>query len=353
MRLTLLIPELLWSEPGDSDAWAGTSAAQLPKFLASRRPAVEAARPWESVLLELAGLPGTTSMAAVRAAGESEAMIDADAGHWLCADPVHLRFHQDRLILADASELALSTDELQAVASTLNASLAPHRFHLTGAERGYVRLTSPVAEAQRPLSQKVGCEIRPTDLGPDAELRRLANEIQMLLHRHPVNVAREAAGRPVVNALWLWGQGDAALAPTAAIAPSRHFTAPAPVSALLAGVARIHGGTASALDGQLAAPTADTLVFADSLVRPAQYQDSRSWAEAWRALDHGILGPAISHLLAGRVSELVIVAPTVFGVLRWSLTPWAARLARLRPGRRPSLSSLAAALANNLAPNSP
>ena len=33
------------------------------------------------------------------------------------------------------------------------------------------------------------------------------NEIQMLLHEHPINAAREARGALAVNSLWLWGAG--------------------------------------------------------------------------------------------------------------------------------------------------
>jgi hypothetical protein len=37
--------------------------------------------------------------------------------------------------------------------------------------------------------------------------RRLFNEAQVLLHAHPVNAARVAAGKRPVNALWFWGAG--------------------------------------------------------------------------------------------------------------------------------------------------
>ena len=44
--------------------------------------------------------------------------------------------------------------------------------------------------------------------GPDAiPLKRLMNETQMLFHTHAVNVAREEAGRPLINSLWLWSGG--------------------------------------------------------------------------------------------------------------------------------------------------
>jgi hypothetical protein len=38
-------------------------------------------------------------------------------------------------------------------------------------------------------------------------VRRWLNEIQMLLHEHPVNVAREERGEPPLNGIWLWGGG--------------------------------------------------------------------------------------------------------------------------------------------------
>jgi hypothetical protein len=43
--------------------------------------------------------------------------------------------------------------------------------------------------------------------GSALPLTRWLNEVQMFLHGHPVNEAREACGKPVVNSLWLWGGG--------------------------------------------------------------------------------------------------------------------------------------------------
>jgi hypothetical protein len=40
-----------------------------------------------------------------------------------------------------------------------------------------------------------------------APLRRLQNEMQMLLYTHPLNDARAARGVPVVNSFWLSGTG--------------------------------------------------------------------------------------------------------------------------------------------------
>ena len=78
-------------------------------------------------------------------------------------------------------------------------------------------------------------------------LRRIQNEVQMLMYTHPLNDAREAAGLPTVNSFWLSGTGRAQ--------------------------------PAAAADLQID----------DRLRRPALTEDWASWREAWAALDAGPL----------------------------------------------------------------
>jgi hypothetical protein len=352
MRLTLLIPELLWSEPGDSDAWATADRSPAASLLAVRPPSVRPQCAWEHSALDLAALPAGVSLAALRAMGEAEAPFADDDPHWLCADPVHLRFHQDRLILADAADLALSADELASISATLNQHLSPVRVHFPATDRGYLRLVQPVAAAQRPLSQKVGCEVRPSDLGADAELRRLANEIQMLLHEHPVNVQREATRRPAVNALWLWGEGSR---PTSAAAPDMHWVVHGNASPFVAGLARRTGRSFSRLNAPLPRPSGSTVVFSDALLRAAQFQDSAAWSSAWQSIESDLLAPTMSFLRVGAIEAAEVVAPTIFGELRWTITAGAARIARFRSlfRKHHPLSALADRLAKNVAAKTP
>jgi hypothetical protein len=44
--------------------------------------------------------------------------------------------------------------------------------------------------------------------GDSAQLRRLMTEMQMLLHEHPLNLARERRGEPAINGVWPWGAGE-------------------------------------------------------------------------------------------------------------------------------------------------
>lgn len=334
MRLTLLIPELLWSEPGDTEANAPASRSAFAKILAQRRFARHRNVGWEASLLRLAGLRPESSLAVLRARGESSAGLveppaAAEARRWLCADPVHLRFHQDRLILADGHELGLRDDELAALASRLNAALAGRaEFFFSGPLRGYARLAANPPQAPlagQPLSRKIGCEVRPGDFGDAAEVRGLANEIQMLLHADPVNAARAAAGQPTVNALWLWGAGEAPLGAPGAI------DAIAGSHPLIAGIAKtlaipqLDAAASGARRGR------HTLHFIDTLNVPTHYQNSLDYATAWQALDRRHLGPALAALRQWRLRQVDVVAPVVFGEVHWQVSPlnaWTGRLGR-------------------------
>ncbi len=82
----------------------------------------------------------------------------------------------------------------------------------------------------------------------DARLiRRLQNEVQMLLYTHPLNDQREAAGLPTVNSVWLSGCG------------------------------RLPDGAGAAASVQVD----------DRLRQPALDEDWAAWCDAWRALDAG------------------------------------------------------------------
>ena len=75
-----------------------------------------------------------------------------------------------------------------------------------------------------------------------ARVRSLVNEIQMLLHEHPVNAARSARRQPAINSVWLWGIGSLERVFPASLPPL--YTD----DAWLAGLWRLHGAAARSLD---------------------------------------------------------------------------------------------------------
>jgi hypothetical protein len=128
--------------------------------------------------------------------------IDPGADSWARADPVHLRVMDERLIVLPAETFALRAEESRALCEALNAHFAGMEFGMAQPRRWYVKLGQ--IEESRPALDAAGTALElPKQTAP------LLNEIQMVLHSHPVNEAREARGEPPVNSLWLWGAGRA------------------------------------------------------------------------------------------------------------------------------------------------
>lgn len=142
--------------------------------------------------------------------------LDPGGAYWLRLDPAHLEVGMGGLMLRPAIALGLSADEAAALATSLGKLGLD--LHAPTPTRWYLRLPEPPALITTPLDQVVG-EYLTAHLPQGGDANRLmarVNEAQMVLHDHPVNLARDARGLAPVNGLWLWGGGVLpTLAPTA------------------------------------------------------------------------------------------------------------------------------------------
>jgi len=139
------------------------------------------------------------------------------AGRLLRADPVSLRADRDSAILRPPGVLGLDDDESRRLVADLNAFLAddglvlhaptPASWYLSGDLP--LRLgPSPDALAFRTLEASLDeahDAVPVEDRAARRRLRTLHSEIEMLLHTHPVNVARRSSQRLAVTGLHLWG----------------------------------------------------------------------------------------------------------------------------------------------------
>jgi hypothetical protein len=266
--------------------------------------------------------------AAFRRLGEAGAPNDMPTDAcWLCADPVHLRFHQERLILADSGSFGIELAEAQALVDELNRCFADVGvFHVASAERWYLQLAADKALGAHfaefkvpPLSAIAGRRIdRQLPEGqPTAWLRKLLNEAQMVLHAHPINTARESAGRLPINSLWLWGAG---------VLPSTmrsDFDGVWSMQALAIGLARAAGVAthATPIDATTlfthAASESKHLVIAEDLLGPVQYQDVAAYRSALLALEARWFVPLRQALLGGQLTQLDLISSTAYGTLHW------------------------------------
>lgn len=317
MRLTLLVPELIWPEPADQLTLGKLPAPGFEWLAAHAEFRRQPRLPFEVALARQFGLDDT-SFGALRLLGEDVSAAAVD-GHWLCADPVHLRFHHERIILADAGALELEDDEAEAIVAALNAEFADiGQFHFASARRWYLRLNTPVEHLAEPISAVAGRRVDSEISDKNATLTRWLNEVQMFLHGHPVNERRQSEGKPVINSLWLWGGGRLAR-PN----PGR-FTAVWSDNPLAVGLARAAGtpvhprpaGLRATLS--LASPATSQLVVLDSLLPTVLYEDSEGWRETWQALESDWFSP-LRGALGRQIEMLSIVAPTIYGELNWSL----------------------------------
>lgn len=131
--------------------------------------------------------------------------------YWLRLDPVHLEVAMGGLILQPQATLNLTRTEADALIDAINLHWLPEHLSLYAAHpaRWYMPLPEVPILHTTPLDQMAGEYLTP-HLPRGADARRflhLINEVQMLLHMHPVNQVREEAGLPLVNGLWIWGGG--------------------------------------------------------------------------------------------------------------------------------------------------
>ena len=152
------------------------------------------------------------------------ALVDCDAsiggtGSRLRADPVHLRPDVADLVLFDAEDIGVSSEEARALAETVNEALWPGGPAVDAAHphRWYVTLEAPARMTTTPLSLAAGAKISAAmPRGPDGpRWRRWMNEVQMALHECPANLERERRGAAPINSVWPWGGGSLPPTPVA------------------------------------------------------------------------------------------------------------------------------------------
>jgi len=137
---------------------------------------------------------------------------DAVLHRWLRADPAHVRPDMTGARVLAIGELGLDAAEAEALLRPLRPLFGDSGFQISAPVPSRWYLALPV-ESQLPdfatPDQVLGDDLF-THLPEGPEGRRwraLLNEAQVILHNHPMNAARIAAGKLPVNSLCFWGAG--------------------------------------------------------------------------------------------------------------------------------------------------
>jgi hypothetical protein len=245
---------------------------------------------------------------------------------WLRADPVHFAVSRDNVQLFDSHVVLPTAAEMEAIAATLNKHFVQDGIsvHFPDRARGYVRVpTLPTYEAPRatPLWAMPGANVfdnLPQQQHADAKInwRAITNEVQMLLHDHPVNIEREQRAKPAINGLWFWGAGDANVKPAkkfdcvvARLILARGLTQASNAKLISlpknddARNANIHAG----FQGIASAISGETLIVLHQATREIRAQSADSWRDAVTMIDRDWIAPAIAAFDRNEIETLTIV----------------------------------------------
>jgi len=201
----LVIPDLFLPKDIAAEVLADMSFPALQKILGRGQSEILEPVSLESRLCEMFGIPFQQD---VPVAAISAAFDGLAAGCWLRADPVMLDLQRDQLLL---NPVRVRSEEAAALCASLNGHFAGHgmEFFAPHPQRWYVRLEALPGMRTTPLSEAIGRDVRKLlPAGVDAVYwHQVFNEIQMLLHTHPINETRESSGEPTINSVWFWGGG--------------------------------------------------------------------------------------------------------------------------------------------------
>lgn len=232
----------------------------------------------------------------VAALTRSQDANDAASAQWLRADPAWVRPDINGVrLFACGDGLHLSREDADALLPALRTLFGDAGFPIDAPtpSRWYLRMPAGAKPPAFPgPDEALGTDLFDalvgTDGGIDAGLRRwraLLNEAQVLLHNHPWNARRAAAGKPPVNSLWFWGGGM--LPDHVSTARTQIASDDVPLRALAA-----NAGLAPLASGPRFAAIAGDALF--------DLREARDLA----ALDRDWLQPALDALRRGRLRQL-------------------------------------------------
>ncbi len=137
---------------------------------------------------------------------------DAGDANWLSADPAWVQPDLNGARLLACGQMQLSAKDADELADALKPLFAEADMALevSSPDHWHVRLPAdtavpPFAAPEHALGEDLYYHLPQGEEG--RRWRILLNDVQVVLHQHPINVERRQRGMAPVNHLWLWGAG--------------------------------------------------------------------------------------------------------------------------------------------------
>ena len=311
----LIVPDLFLPENIAAEVAAGLVLPALERMLARGAHEMRETESLEALLCEqfFESGYGGTPVAAVSAAYDG-----LGEGCWLRADPAHMQLRRTQLVLLPLADV--SEDETAQLCASLNEHFAGQgmMFAAPHPQRWYLRLDAQPDIRTVPLSQAGGRDIR--GLLPEgaegARWQQSFNEMQMLLHAHPLNEARDERGDLAINSLWLWGNGAAEVR-----SPCRYagVVSDETLAEMFAAAAGVNFASWPA-QWQADAAGGEQLLVWTGLRNALQCGDLDGWRAALQEFETGFMQPLWNALRSGEISRLQLDVLGEQGMRRIRLT---------------------------------
>jgi hypothetical protein len=241
--------------------------------------------------LGLSGGDGALPWAAWLAAGDG---LEAAGQAWGLVTPAHWYLGTEQVSLLDPAALVLDDATSGALFGAVQDLFTSEgfAFHYGAPLRWYVAHPSLGALRCASLDRVIGRNVdRWLTEDPAVRLvRRLQNEVQMLLYTHPINDRRAAQGLLPVNSFWLSG----------------------------CGVAQAAAGAAATID--------------ERLRTPALAEDWAAWVKAWQTLDEGPVAALNERVANGAPVRLTLCGERSAATFEPAAAGWRRLQSRFRGG---------------------
>ena len=274
----LLIPFASSPAPECQEALRALALPRLERLLARLAPgavdsgaATSLSPPHERVLARACGLAPADGRIPWAAWQAQQGGLGPGADAWAQITPCHWRVGSDHVAMDDPAALQLHEDESRALLAAVRPFFEEDGIAIDYSAptlwlaRGETFRDFPAASLERVIGRTVDAWLpRVAGAGP---VRRLQQEVQMLLYTHAVNDDRQGRGLLPVNSFWVSGTG-----------------------------ALPRGAT----------PLPPGLRVAHALREPALAGDWPAWAAAWREVDARDGEALLQSLAAGQAVTLTL-----------------------------------------------
>ncbi len=185
------------------------NSQQLLQLLPKKVKRLPTSANYLDVLKQLLGLDIRHHQASLLALADN---LSLDNKWWLRADPVQIEAENNVAYMLGNTHLAISDEEAQALKRDINNFIAADSLTLITASptSWYFSSTRNLEIETIPLRDVLYKNLyNHLPRGQHYQYwRRLLTEIQMLLHNSEINKQRIKDGKPQINSLWFWGEGQ-------------------------------------------------------------------------------------------------------------------------------------------------